>query len=353
MNGIETVTTFDTVYNADTVEWCPVSPFRNLLVCGTYQLNEATKDRFGRLYLLKVSTSSLHVVQQLDIAAIPDCKWCPISVSGKILLAVATTAGQIIVYELKTADCDESVQLVLLCETNLKRESELLALSVSWYANDCSDDPLLSASDSCGCVTVLQLTSISLSIKHNWKAHSYETWTATFNVFNPSIVYTGGDDSVLTVYDTKAGIHVARITSAHDSGVTSLLSSPKSSNLFLSGSYDENVRFWDSKYLKSPVEVVNVGGGVWRLKLQPHSNSLLLTACMNGGTKIVDTEDKGVVSEYYGHNSIVYGADWCHFSSYDISGQCPDLVHKHYSCLIATCSFYDHRLCLSGFYVKQ
>lgn len=101
MNKIETVTTFDTVYNADTVEWCPVSPYNNLLVCGTYQLNETDKNRFGRLYLLKVNTDSLHVIQQLDMGAIPDCKWCPISVDGKILLAVATTDGQVTVYELK------------------------------------------------------------------------------------------------------------------------------------------------------------------------------------------------------------------------------------------------------------
>lgn len=102
MNGIKTVTTFDTIYNADTVEWCPVSPYHNFLVCGTYQLNEETKNRFGRLYLLKLSTDSLNVVQELDMAAIPDCKWCPTRIDSKILLAVATTTGQVIVYELKS-----------------------------------------------------------------------------------------------------------------------------------------------------------------------------------------------------------------------------------------------------------
>ena len=71
------------------------------------------------------------------------------------------------------------------------------------------------------------------------------------------------------------------------------------------------------------MEVVKVGGGVWRLKLQPHSKRLLLAACMNGGAKIVEAEHSldrnSVVSEFYGHSSIVYGADWCHILSQDIS----------------------------------
>lgn len=97
------------------------------------------------------------------------------------------------------------------------------------------------------------------------------------------------------------------------------------------------------------MEVVNVGGGVWRLKLQPNSNNLLLAACMNGGAKVVDAEDIKVLTEYHGHSSIVYGADWCHILSH-IPDQDPDLAHKRHSSLIATCSFYDHQLCLSEFH---
>ena len=33
-------TTIDTVYNADSAEWCPVEGFQDLLLCGTYQLEE-------------------------------------------------------------------------------------------------------------------------------------------------------------------------------------------------------------------------------------------------------------------------------------------------------------------------
>lgn len=34
---------FDTELSADTVEWCPVSPNHNILVCGTYQLQKGVR----------------------------------------------------------------------------------------------------------------------------------------------------------------------------------------------------------------------------------------------------------------------------------------------------------------------
>ena len=37
--------TIDTVYNADSTEWCPVDGFQDLLLCGTYQLEENESDK--------------------------------------------------------------------------------------------------------------------------------------------------------------------------------------------------------------------------------------------------------------------------------------------------------------------
>ncbi len=35
----------DTVYCADSVEWCPISGFQHVLLCGTYQLAEAAQSQ--------------------------------------------------------------------------------------------------------------------------------------------------------------------------------------------------------------------------------------------------------------------------------------------------------------------
>ena len=32
--------TLDTIYNADSIEWCPVPGLQDLLLCGTYQLED-------------------------------------------------------------------------------------------------------------------------------------------------------------------------------------------------------------------------------------------------------------------------------------------------------------------------
>lgn len=44
--------TIDTIYNADTVEWCPVEGFQDLLLCGTYQLEENDSQKV--MFSLKV-----------------------------------------------------------------------------------------------------------------------------------------------------------------------------------------------------------------------------------------------------------------------------------------------------------
>ena len=41
-DDITTLFTLDTEYTADSVEWCPVENYHNILLCGTYQLTDQT-----------------------------------------------------------------------------------------------------------------------------------------------------------------------------------------------------------------------------------------------------------------------------------------------------------------------
>ena len=49
---------WDTLYSTDSVEFCPIVGFHNILVVGTYQADKSDEDRFkssqrkGRLHLL-------------------------------------------------------------------------------------------------------------------------------------------------------------------------------------------------------------------------------------------------------------------------------------------------------------
>jgi hypothetical protein len=69
--------------------------------------------------------------------------------------------------------------------------------------------------------------------------------------------------------------------------ITSLISAH---SLFdCTGSYDEQLRYWDERKLNTDVDSLNVGGGIWRIKQQPlpggssSSDDALLIAAMHGG----------------------------------------------------------------------
>lgn len=66
--------------NADVVEWCPLQPHHRILAAGTYQLNEATQQRTGRLYLYYL-LDSLQVEELCthDLPGIFDFRWLPYS----------------------------------------------------------------------------------------------------------------------------------------------------------------------------------------------------------------------------------------------------------------------------------
>lgn len=93
--------------------------------------------------------------------------------------------------------------------------------------------------------------------------------------------------------------------------------------------------------MKRTVASAITGGGVWRLRRQPISEDLVLAACMYNGFLVLNSELQDVIF-YKEHNSIAYGADWSHINSTE---QFPSLLLE--GALLATCSFYDHKLCVS------
>ncbi len=59
MSSVKPVVEIDTVFTADSVEWCPVrNSTGQLLALGTYQLDETTKTRLGSISLYQYSPNS-------------------------------------------------------------------------------------------------------------------------------------------------------------------------------------------------------------------------------------------------------------------------------------------------------
>ncbi|CAG9786376.1 unnamed protein product [Diatraea saccharalis] len=325
--------------SADSVEWCPVEPHRNVLVCGTYQLdNDAQQSedakkqsRLGKIYLFIIdqNTTDLFPVQTLNIAGVLDQKWCYHNIQNNPVLAVATSEGCVELYRLQSEGD-------LLLKLWVKEEigKDILALSLDWSTNKTPcEEPKLVVSDSSGCVTLLTVTDDGLKKVNTWKSHGFESWIAAFDYWNTDVFYSGGDDCIFKSYDVRVADGAVCMNKRHEAGVTAIRSHVHCEHQLLTGSYDEKARLWDARSLKSCITETDLGGGVWRLKWHPYHPDTVLAACMYGGFRIlrVNPQQIDIISEYLEHESIAYGADWTH--------NLPSLV--------ATCSFYDCKMHIS------
>ncbi|CAK1595804.1 unnamed protein product [Parnassius mnemosyne] len=331
----KTILRWDTGYSADSVEWCPLEPYRNFLVCGTYQLdkkNEEQQDtkqkRLGRIHLFMVDTNTkeLFPIQTIDTSGILDQKWCHHPIQNYPVLGVVTSEGFIQLYRLHTVN--DSVELKLWTQASIGQG--ILALSLDWSSNKIHVlEPSIAVSDSAGNVKILKVVGDSLREIGAWKAHGFEAWIGAFNFWNMDIFYSGGDDCLFKSYDIR--VPDAVITNkSHEAGVTAIRSDVENEHRLLTGSYDEKVRLWDARNLRKCITEVDVGGGVWRLKFHPCDSSVVLAACMYGGFRVLRIDKQvSVICEYLEHESIAYGADW--------------KVEKN-SSTVATCSFYDCKM---------
>jgi len=133
--------------------------------------------------------------------------------------------------------------------------------------------------------------------------------------------------------------------------VTTIQSHPHIEHIIAVGSYDGGVSLFDDRKPLVSLAQANVGGGAWRVKWHPSSERKndILVACMHDGFKVLRFDisgatqtagvNWGMVKRFDEHESLAYGADWC----YTELPVWQDKVRES-DTLVATCSFYDHRL---------
>lgn len=344
----KTLHSVDTEYSADSVEWCVQDErHADYFACGTYQLMEGEQNslRKGRIYLYAFArhTGALERLQCIETTAILDMKWLPAycNDSGP-LLATVNALGQLEIYELH-ADHQLQRRAQLTLPENTK---PALALALDWRRAADGAGLQLLVSDSLGHVHQLQYTAqAQLSQLCAWQAHGFEAWTCAYDRWSTQRIYSGGDDCLLHAYDLRSGSseQPERIWTnrAHGAGVTCLLSHPEREHQLLTGSYDELLRLFDTRAMKRSLAELNLNGGIWRLKPHPRRSDLILAACMYKNFSVLQLRDSALslLGAYEEHSSICYGADWAPSIDELDHGQ---RLH------MATCSFYDHKLCVSS-----
>ncbi|XP_017054625.1 diphthine methyltransferase [Drosophila ficusphila] len=341
----------DTEYSADSVEWLHQDdPAAGFFACGTYQLVQEDPEcaekaspkrpRKGRVYLYHFETtnSSLERLQSIETAAILDMKWLPAcSDDSDSHLATVNSLGQLEIYEFLKDQRQLKKQTCFALEEEPQGESAL-ALALDWRKAE--QDIQLAISDSKGGLNLLRYSPQGEAIRErSWLSHGFEAWTCAFDRWCSHLLYSGGDDMLLMAHDLRTEQR-AWTNRAHMAGVTCLLGHPTHENLLLTGSYDEQLRLFDTRAMKRPLAELNLGGGIWRLKPHPAYPDLMLVACMYTNFSLVEIDAKdpnlSLLGTYEEHKSICYGADWAPFPKKDDG-----------SLTMATCSFYDHKLCVS------
>ncbi|XP_055388940.1 diphthine methyltransferase [Condylostylus longicornis] len=351
--NIQTLHTVDTEYSADSVEWCLHPNFSEYFACGTYQLDDVDNNtssqapcrRKGRIYLFKyeLKNNILKEEFRLETAAILDMKWLNYHREEFPILGAANALGEIHIYNI------QDNKLVLKSSIQLNsNDDNLLALSLEWSPNVNNElnNYKLITSDSKGCVSLLNYDGVQLIKLKTWSAHNFEAWTCSFDKWNFNRIFTGGDDTTLNSFDIRDPQNITNnyTNYSHIAGVTAMLSHPKMENILITGSYDDRLRIFDTRNLKNSVKEVNLEGGIWRIRSDPitHNQNLLLCACMYKNFTIVkifdDSQNMEIKGAYEEHESICYGADWC---------QTFEENEKLNNLIMGTCSFYDHKLCVS------
>ena len=256
----------DTVFSADSIEWCPFPGYEDIFICGTYQVldpassvtdgsdtsvaaatanastDESTEDgrpnedggddvesskvstqRTGRLLVYQVidpftSHPSLKEVQRIESNAILDTKWFSQPHNPSPKLAVADAKGQIHIYILTSLKKLEHVQSVRVADPSVL----CLSLDIS-NRLDQLVDPKMAVSLSDGSIAVLAHNQkenenehgheegSGLRVVQRWHAHDYEPWCVCWDSWDSSWLWSGGDDLKLkkwNVRDTSAPVFV-------------------------------------------------------------------------------------------------------------------------------------------------
>ncbi|KZT65138.1 WD40 repeat-like protein [Daedalea quercina L-15889] len=365
------MTTFDTVWPADSAEFCPHPSHQDVFVCGTYKLErpEPTDDgqgqdqgtpppvepvqqtRKGECLLFRVDSEDefqLSLLQKTSLPAILDMKWCHTVPSVDPTLVIADSEGGITLYNLRGEGPSLQRTFAVACASK-----DVLCLSLDWSNRRSPTSSLgsLIVSLSDGSLALLRPEDThGLVVAESWHAHDHEPWIAAWDYWDTNVVYSGGDDLKMIAWDIRQDFSQPLfVNKRFDAGITTIQSHPYVEHLIAVGSYDNTVRLFDVRKPLVPLTQADVGGGAWRVKWHPspERKSDLLVACMHDGFKVVQfgcisdsaggsalsEEQWEILKRFDQHESLAYGVDW----SFAQPKEGEDT-------LIASCSFYDHTL---------
>lgn len=294
--------------------------------------------------------------------------------SAPNILAVATSVGAVCFYSCDVeAGSEGSLEHI---STVKVADPTVLVLALAW--STCPAWPsTVAVSLSTGQIGIFDYEIPDAPVRLV-PAHSLEAWTIAWSTTNASdgspYLYSGGDDSALSMHSSNDILHMAtpdmelsaqigyepksRDFKTHGAGVTAILplmtESERDAETLLTGSYDEFLRVLIPQLHGRRTKILvekRLGGGVWRLRQLGSSqasptgggNFLILASCMHAGVKVVEVSRSPeenwsirILGCFNEHLSMNYASD-AQEENHDGASKNRTYVSS---------SFYDKRLCV-------
>jgi diphthamide biosynthesis protein 7 len=295
-----------------------------------------------------------------------------------VAFAAATSTGSVSIYNLNISP--EQSPAIVPVETVQYGPKDVLITAFAWHPDGIELGMTLSS----GQIRLGRILSNTprgrALLSKDVTTHDLEAWTVAF-LSDGSGILSGGDDCALCFTELpqhpmdcyedliSKPEYAPWVNSSwtdkkiHGAGVTAILPVywDEVNMLILTGSYDDHIRLIQAPTSgrRTVLAEMNLGGGVWRLKVLDRQSSqpqrpkwhpwtcdpvpdevLLLVSCMHAGARIVrlsrakETWQFEVLAKFEEHKSMNYGSD------------CQSEKNGQGQWTFITTSFYDRLLCL-------
>lgn len=302
---------------SDSVELVPsIYLDKKIVSIGTYNYDENSRVRTGNIQIIECGEKEASVFSESWECSrgVLDVKWF-----SSTLGICALSDGSV---------SSISFQDRSLLETNsysIDTSSLVLAVDI------CSSFGVASTSN--GGIYSVDLGQDNIKLLGS---HLAEAWTVTISPHQPQSISSGDDLGNWWTWDKRTYATTSR-TKWNEAGICSIQFKPDNEFILAIGSYDKSLAIWDLRNTRDPVDTIQVGSGVWRLRWK---GQYLLAACMYDGFHIIDCKNIGENLDKSGlkivkslgfdadqpRNPLAYGATW--------------IDHDR----VATCSFYNHQM---------
>lgn len=255
---------------------CSIESFvGEIFFCGTYELNEETRDRQGEIVAFH---NDMPIYTTTCESGVLDMKVA----HGKIASVLSTGKLELYRIDHSHSSTNGAQVISLVLEASTSDEAEGLFLSVDIadrFSSDCwsVDNARLAVSTQQGSILIFDyvvsssgMSSLNeifrVSSAHNMMHEDMPAWIVFFDPHSKNRIISGGDDLCMNVWTLPACedtdcevIKVASNRKTHTAGVTSGQWHPTLVNVFATGSYDEYVRVWDVRDVSRPLLEIHTG----------------------------------------------------------------------------------------------